>query len=72
MIFENTLKHFSYKDRKNFASDLKTIYHAPNEEIGYERMLAITKKWEASCLNSIFVKYYTGFCSCMRLKYITM
>ena len=24
---------------------LKSIYHAPNEESGYERMQAVTKKW---------------------------
>ena len=28
-----------------FANDLKSIYHAPNEESGYERMQAVTKKW---------------------------
>jgi putative transposase len=41
----NTLKHVSYKDMKKFATDLKTIYHAPNEKIGHERMLEVTVKW---------------------------
>ncbi len=29
----NTLKHVSYKDKKEFAKDLKTIYHATSEEL---------------------------------------
>lgn len=41
----NTLKYVSDKDKKEFATDLKTIYHAKNEESGYEKMLAITEKW---------------------------
>jgi len=42
----NTLKYVSDKDRKEFATDLKTIYHAKNEETGYEKMIAVTEKWE--------------------------
>lgn len=41
----NTLKYVAEKDKKAFANDLKSIYHAPNEESGYERMLAVTEKW---------------------------
>ena len=41
----NTLKYVSEKDKKAFANDLKSIYHAPNEEAGYERMHEVTKKW---------------------------
>lgn len=41
----NTLKYVAEKDKKSFANDLKSIYHAPNEETGYERMLAVTEKW---------------------------
>ena len=33
------------KRQKTFANDLKSIYHAPNEESGYERMQAVTEKW---------------------------
>jgi transposase-like protein len=32
----NTFKYVADKDKKEFAADLKTIYHAPNEETGYE------------------------------------
>lgn len=41
----NTLKHVANKDMKQFAADLKTIYQAPSEEIGYEQMLKVTEKW---------------------------
>lgn len=42
----NTLKYVADKDKKEFATDLKTIYHAPNEELGHERMERITNKWQ--------------------------
>ena len=34
----NTLKYVAEKGKKAFANDLKSIYHAPNEESGYERI----------------------------------
>jgi transposase-like protein len=49
----NTLKYVSDKDKKVFAADLKTIYQAPNEEIGYERMEAIRDKWEDKYPNAM-------------------
>ena len=49
----NTLKYVSEKDKKAFANDLKSIYHAPNEEAGYERMHEVTKKWHDKYPNSI-------------------
>lgn len=42
----NTLKYVADKDKKEFATDLKTIYHAPSEEPGYERMISVTEKWQ--------------------------
>ena len=42
----NTLRYVAEKDKKAFANDLKSIYHAPNEESGYERMQAVTEKWQ--------------------------
>lgn len=42
----NTLKYVVDKDKKEFADDLKTIYHASSEETGYERMEEITQKWQ--------------------------
>jgi len=45
-MVRNTLAYVSYKHRKEYASDLKTIYHAPDEEIGYANMLEVKDKWE--------------------------
>ena len=42
----NTLRYVAEKDKKAFANDLKSIYYAPNEENGYERMQAVTEKWK--------------------------
>jgi len=52
-MVRNTLKYVSYKDRKAFAADMKTIYHADNEQTGHERMLAVIEKWESKYPNSI-------------------
>lgn len=49
----NTLKHVAHKDMKKFAADLKTIYQAPNENTGYERMLEVTEKWSSSYPNAM-------------------
>ena len=42
----NTLKHVSYKDRKEFANDLKTIYQAPSEQTALKNLEKVTEKWE--------------------------
>jgi transposase-like protein len=42
----NTLKYVADKDKKTFANDLKTIYHAPDETRGHARMLAVAEAWE--------------------------
>lgn len=49
----NTLKYVASKDMKEFAKDLKTIYHAPTAESGYERMLEVTEKWRDKYPNSM-------------------
>lgn len=41
----NTLKYVAEKDKKEFAKDLKSIYHAANEESGYQNMLEVSEKW---------------------------
>jgi transposase-like protein len=45
-MVRNTLLHVAHKYKKAFASDLKTIYHATNEETGHANMLEVTAKWE--------------------------
>jgi transposase-like protein len=53
-VVRNTLKYVADKDKKAFANDLKTIYHAPNEEAGLARMKAVAETWEkkyVGCMN---------------------
>lgn len=40
----NTLKYAADKNKKEFAADLKTIYHVPFNEIGHSRMISVTEK----------------------------
>lgn len=49
----NTLKYVSYKDRKHFADDLKTIYQAPSEQIALKNLEKVTEKWEKIYPNSM-------------------
>lgn len=49
----NTLKYASHENKKEFAKDLKSIYHASNEKTGHEKMLEVTKKWEKVYPNSM-------------------
>jgi len=44
-VVRNTLKYVSDKDKKAFANDLKTIYHAPDEQTGYARMQEVAEIW---------------------------
>lgn len=49
----NTLKHVADKDMKEFAADLKKIYQAPTEEIGFKQMEAVTTKWNEKYPNAM-------------------
>ncbi len=49
----NTLKYVADKDRKTFAADLKTIYHASNEEKALEALEKVTAKWSEKYPNSM-------------------
>ena len=49
----NTLKRVAEKDKKAFANDLKTIYHAADEESGYANMLKVKEKWESKYPNAM-------------------
>lgn len=49
----NTLKYVSYKDMKDFASDLKKIYLAPDEAKGKEQLKIVTNKWDSKYSNSM-------------------
>jgi len=45
-MVRNTLHHVAHKNKKAFAADLKTIYHAPDEATGYANMQDVTAKWD--------------------------
>jgi len=41
----NSLKYVGWKDRKELANDLKTIYQAPNEKAGQAALRVVSEKW---------------------------
>ena len=49
----NTLKYVPDKDRKAFATDLKTIYHAPDEAKAREALDRVNEKWTPRYPNSM-------------------
>lgn len=49
----NTLKYVPDKDRKAFAADLKTIYHASDEEKARRALDRVTEKWTTKYPNSM-------------------
>jgi transposase-like protein len=49
----NTLKYVPDKDRKLFATDLKTIYHASTEEKAREALERVNEKWTPKYPNSM-------------------
>ena len=49
----NTLKYVSYKDKKEFASDLKSIYLAATEAQALENLDKISEKWDEIYPNSM-------------------
>ena len=44
-MIRNTMAYVSYKDRKELAKDLKTIYRASTAEEGYENLIELREKW---------------------------
>ena len=53
-VVRNTLKYVADKDKKAFANDLKTIYHAPDEQTALARLDEVRAVWEAKypgCMN---------------------
>ena len=43
----NSMKFVPYKDRKELANDLKNVYTASNEELGYEELIKLDEKWSS-------------------------
>ena len=44
-MIRNTMAYASYKDRKELADDLKTIYKANTVDEGYQNLLELREKW---------------------------
>lgn len=49
----NTLKYVGEKNKKEFAADLKKIYHAPSEEAAQKQLKSVTEKWEKEYPNAM-------------------
>ena len=49
----NTLKYVPYKDKKAFATDLKSIYLAANEQQGHENLERVAEKWSEKYPNAL-------------------
>ena len=49
----NTLKYVAHKDKKAYASDLRSIYLAPTEKQGLENMKKVMEKWKDKYPNSM-------------------
>ncbi len=45
-MVRNSLKYVSWKDKRELAKDLKTIYHAVNVEEAKSRLEEFSKKWD--------------------------
>lgn len=44
-MLRNSFKYVSYKDIKKFASDFKSVYKAPNEELALVELKMLKEKW---------------------------
>lgn len=51
-MIRNSVKFVSYKDLKEFCSDLKTIYTSQNEKKGYEELQKVKEKWKDKYLGA--------------------
>ena len=49
----SSMKYIPYKDRKIFATDLKGIYKAVNEEAAMENLLLLKDKWSNKYTNVV-------------------
>ena len=56
----NSVRYVSYKDRKEFVSDLKTIYKAPTEEIALAQLDNFKDKWDKN-YSSVVDSWYSNW-----------
>lgn len=52
-MIRNSVRFVYYKDLKPFCNDLKTIYTAKNEKLGYEQLQKVKEKWKAKYPTSL-------------------
>jgi transposase-like protein len=52
-LIRNTLKYVNDKEKMKLSADLKSIYHAPNEQIALNNLANVTKKWEDKYPNAM-------------------
>lgn len=52
-MVRNTLKYVSHKDKKEFAGDLKGIYHAASEDQAIEVLEEVVAKWQSRYPNAM-------------------
>jgi len=52
-LIRNTLKYVRDKEKRNLAIDLKSIYHAPNEQVAYNNLDNIANKWKDKYPNAM-------------------
>jgi len=45
-MIRNSIKYVSHNCSKEFMADLKEIYKAPTEEVAYQNLEKLQKKWE--------------------------
>ncbi len=45
-MIRNSVRFVYYKDLKSFCNDLKTIYTAKNEKLGFEQLQKVKEKWK--------------------------
>lgn len=45
-LIRNSLKHVSYKDRRQIAADLRPVYQAATEDAALEALLMFSDKWD--------------------------
>ena len=49
----SSMKYIPHKDKKIFASDLKSIYKAINADVAMENLIELREKWENKYPNAI-------------------
>ena len=52
-LIRNSTRFIYYKDLREFCNDLKTVYRAKNEKLGYEQLQKVKDKWKTKYPNAL-------------------